>query len=108
MGVPPTPEIGRVVYDKSRDVLMEYTADGWVVVDDLARFLLIQLAEDELLAQAAAALITGSHWRSHKDVVETAEDVAADYLARSVAVANNWTTPQHIARWDPAGVLADV
>lgn len=74
----------------------------------LTEFLQARLDEDELLAQAAAAFITGSHWRSHKDVVETAEDVDADYLARSVAVSGNWTVPEHIARHDPARVLAEV
>jgi hypothetical protein len=64
---------------------------------DLITWLRAQLDEDELGAQAAAAFKAGASWTAHRY-----QEIPG------VAVAHSGSQAEHIARHDPARVLAEV
>lgn len=76
-------------------------------VADLVQFLLDRIAEDEAAARAAL----GRRWKTSDDEFLDIEDAEHDHTgivySSSGGGVVNWQTAEHIARWDPARVLAE-
>jgi hypothetical protein len=68
---------------------------------DLAEFLLARIAEDEAVARATRR---GPEWHAHPDA--NVYDSPGFYVCGSIFVADA-TDAIHVARWDPARVLAE-
>lgn len=81
-------------------------------MDDLARWLTAQLAEDERIARAAARQRGGGTWKAERDAREILEIVGEQphpgaYIPVILQPDDDETTV-HIAEWDPARVLREV
>lgn len=77
----------------------------------LVEFLLTRIAEDEVLARTAS---TGQHWSWTEDGAEMVSDHVTEYRTRECIIDTEGANPpgsgvtgQHIARHDPARVLAE-
>ena len=94
---------------------------------DLTEFLLARIAEDEAVAQAASSGPwgfdprdedlgeDGTVWcaESHPDSIKNGMQYASTYVAQTSYDGQSWSVHnsnadgEHIARWDPARVLAE-
>jgi hypothetical protein len=77
------------------------------MTDDLVAFLRARLDEDEQTAQAVPGWANGWRRNTYPEVVPQCDEIRTAEGALIVEIRDD-TAGEHIARWDPARVLAEV